>query len=144
MSSTVLLFPFFLLHPLFSLFSLLSFSFLCFFLLFPTFFLFSFNDLKNLNEFKAIPQQWKCSGSEMPSLEYLTADSNAASVFAVCAVCTQFHLCLQKYLSWRASERPLESRLTIVLVKLKKNNNDNRTTDFGNCLVNKQREFCFT
>ena len=133
-------------------FSILSFRFpstspLVFFvfLLFPTLFLFSFNDLKSLNELKAIPQQWKCSGSQLPSLESLTAASNAASVFAVYAVCTLFHLCLQKYLSWGASERPLENRPTIILVKLKKQqNNNNRTTDFGNYLRNKQREFCFT
>lgn len=35
----------------------------------------------------------------MPSLEYLTVESNAASIFDVYAIRLQSHLCLQKYLS---------------------------------------------
>lgn len=55
---------------------------------------------KNRDEFlRAILQQWKYSGSHMPSLEYLTMESSTASIFAGCAECTNSHLSLQKYLS---------------------------------------------
>lgn len=104
---------------------------------------------KNLTELlREILQQWKCSESQTPPLEYLTVGSSTAFILAVYAVCTQSHFCLWKYLSVvRRVRDSLGEEPHYNFSKIKRQQNNSRTADFENSLnkqINKQSAFCFT